>query len=206
MESHVSGLASPRDLAVFHRNRARAYALVGELTAEAPTAERLRQLADRWTKGRHARVTAAFDDLRDIVEPGAQQQWSKEFRTWVHDRNTPATVVCKDAAAEVRHDAAILVALPLDATRSREALLLAHLAAITARYLGDGRILEAASATDLQVKLLGLHAEECLEELGRALTALGDAPSYRRLGGYLLDTLAEDHRLLVAHGASRELR
>lgn len=199
-------LGSPRALVAFHQHRARAYAVVGELTAEAPTPERLRSLRDRWTRGGHARATAETDDLLDILEPGAAKQWSKELRAWLHDRNAQVSLVCKDAAAQARHDAAALVALPLDGTRPREALLLANLAGITARYLGDGRILEAASATDVQVKLLGVHAGDCLGELGRALTDLGDAPRYSRVGRYLLATLAEDHRLLVAHGSSQGLR
>lgn len=195
MRSRASQLSNPRDLAAFHHHRAGVYGLVGELTAAPPTEARLRALRDRWRNEARAGAADRGEDLEDILEPGSGKVWNDEYEVLVSDPNTPISMVCKDAAAEVRHEASVVAALALDGRRPGEALVMAELARTTARYLGHGRVLEAALAAELQSKLLELHAGVCLGELGHQLSILEAAPRYARLGRSLVATLAEDQRL-----------
>ena len=195
MRSRASQLSNPRDLAAFHHPRAGVYGSVGELTAGPPTEARVRALLDRWRNEARAGGSDRSEDLEDILEPGSGNEWKAEYEALVSDPNTPISMVCKDAAAAVRHEASVVAALPLDASRPMEILVMAALARITARYLGHGRVLEAALAAELQGKLLELHAGVCLGELGHALAAQEAAPRYARLGRSLLATLAEDQQL-----------
>ena len=195
MRSRASQLSNPRDLAAFHHHRAGVYGSVGELTTAPPTEARVRELRDRWRNQARAGGAEGSEDLEDILEAGSGNVWKAEFESLASDPNTRISMVCKDAAAEVRHEASVVAALPLDETRPVEALVLAALARITARYLGHGRVLEAALAAELQGKLLELHAGVCLGELGHQLAASAAAPRYARLGRALLATLAEDQRL-----------
>lgn len=198
MRSRASQLSNPRDLAAFHHHRAGVYGSVGELITEPPTEARVRVLRDRWRNEARAGGTDRSEDLEDILEPGSGKEWRAEYEAVVSDPNTPISMVCKDAAAEVRREASVVAALELDANRPVEALVMAALARITARYLSHGRVLEAALSAELQGKLLEHHAGVCLGELGHQLAALEAAPRYARLGRSLLGTLAEDQHLFGA--------
>ncbi|MCK6544519.1 hypothetical protein L6R52_01490, partial [Myxococcota bacterium] len=145
-------LATTRELATFHADRALFYRVIAELVGTPPTAKSLRTLAAAVTgTTERGAARAALEAAIVTADPAAIVA---EYERLVRDPAAPITTRCAGDAELYRHEAFTSSGRAEDERPASEALVLAALAERAARAIRRTDLAEASALLALQHRFL----------------------------------------------------